>query len=205
MRFDKLQDKANALLLQGRTYVGRKEMSAAKRCVLSRRRLMTQMDFVNNSICVLDTHLAVLEGMDLDMTVLRTLRASGEALKRYSVPGGMSAVDDIMLGVEEQMNEASELAKAVSVGGLPNTEIIDDNSLMIELELLTCEDSPQLHAPVVALSEQTNVLVPVVNSTERIHVPLMNELDNATAAVANQNGLVSEINTNEDRIYAADY
>jgi len=94
------------------------------------------MDLVNNSICALDNHLSVLEGMDLDMTVLRTLRASGHALKHMSIPGGVAAIDEIMVNVEEQINEAGELAKAVSTGTLLHGDDMDPEQLMYELELL---------------------------------------------------------------------
>jgi hypothetical protein len=136
LRFDTLQQRANELLQNGRKHMTKKELSSAKRCVLSRRRVLAQMDCVNNSICALDNHLSVLDGMDLDMTVLRTLRASGNALKHMSIPGGVSAIDDIMVSVEEQMNEASELAKAVGSGVLLQHDEMDAEQLMAELDLI---------------------------------------------------------------------
>jgi hypothetical protein len=98
---------------------------------------LSQMDLVNNSISALDNHICVIEGMDLDMTVLRTLRASGHALKHMSIPGGSNTVDEIMMGVEEQINEASDMAKAVSSGALTSgDDEIDPMQLMYELELV---------------------------------------------------------------------
>ena len=155
-RFEVLQTKASDMLTQGREQMKKKEIAAAKRCVLSRRRLLSQMDLVNNSICALDNHLSVLEGMDLDMTVLRTLRASGHALKHMSIPGGMQAVDEIMSSVEEQINDASELAKAVSTGTLLNSDDIDASQLMLELELITETVADKGIAPPLMMPEQSS-------------------------------------------------
>jgi hypothetical protein len=71
---------------------------------------------VNNSICIIDSHANAIEGTELNKSILNTIRASGDAIKRLSVKGGMSTVEDIISEVETQMENASEITKVISAG-----------------------------------------------------------------------------------------
>ena len=84
-----------------------------------RRRCHEQLLRVNNSICIIDSHTNAIEGTELNKSILNTIRASGDAIKRLSVKGGMSTVEDIISEVETQMENASEITKVISAGSCP--------------------------------------------------------------------------------------
>jgi hypothetical protein len=81
-----------------------------------RRRCHEQLLRVNNSICIIESHSNAIEGTELNKSILNTIRASGDAIKRLSVKGGMSTVEDIISEVETQMENASEITKVISAG-----------------------------------------------------------------------------------------
>jgi hypothetical protein len=84
--------------------------------VSGRRRCQDQLQRVNNSLCIIESHANAIEGTELNKSILDTIRASGDAIKRLSVKGGMSTVEDIIPEVEAQMENASEITKVISAG-----------------------------------------------------------------------------------------
>ena len=93
--------------------------------LIYRQRCEEQLLRVNNSICIIESHANAIEGTELNKSILHTLRASGDAIKRLSVKGGISTVEDIISEVETQMENASEITKVISAG----------NRICIELNL----------------------------------------------------------------------
>jgi hypothetical protein len=81
-----------------------------------RRRCHEQLLRVQNSIGIIESHANAIEGTELNKSILNTIRASGDAIKRLSVHGGMSTVEDIISEVETQMENASEITKVISAG-----------------------------------------------------------------------------------------
>jgi hypothetical protein len=81
-----------------------------------RRRCQEQLLRVNNSICIIDSHANAIEGTELNKSILDTIRASGDAIKRLGVKGGIGTVEDIISEVETQMDNASEITKVISAG-----------------------------------------------------------------------------------------
>ena len=71
---------------------------------------------MNNSICIIESHANAIEGTELNKSILDTIRASGDAIKRLSVKGGINTVEDIISEVETQMENASEITKVISAG-----------------------------------------------------------------------------------------
>jgi hypothetical protein len=84
--------------------------------IVVRRRCQEQLLRVSNSICIIESHANAIEGTELNKSILDTIRASGDAIKRLSVRGGIGTVEDIISEVETQMENASEITKVISAG-----------------------------------------------------------------------------------------
>jgi hypothetical protein len=81
-----------------------------------RRRCQEQLLRVNNSLCIIESHANAIEGTELNKSILNTIRASGDAIKRLSVKGGIGTVEEIISEVETQMEHAAEITKVISAG-----------------------------------------------------------------------------------------
>lgn len=92
---------------------------------------------------------STLEGAALDITVLETLKASGEVLRQMGVTGeGLRAVERLVSGIEDSMQNAAEITTVLSSGsvsGVVNSmaaygmPAIDEDELMRELEGMTLD------------------------------------------------------------------
>jgi len=59
-----------------------RDLNGAKKKMMERRRIQSQLEKLQNSISTIDLHRNTIEGSVLDRTVLETLKASGDALKQ---------------------------------------------------------------------------------------------------------------------------
>jgi len=91
---------------------------------------------------------STIEGTALDLSVLETLKASGDALKHLGATGpGLRAVEEIVADVENNMQHAAEITSVLSSGsvtGMVNSmsihgTVLDEDELMRELELMDAE------------------------------------------------------------------
>ena len=93
----------------------RKEMgdiTGARRKLVDRRRAQAQLEKIISSISVIDMHMNTIEGTELNRSILDTLRASGDALKRLGASGGgIEEVERIVSDVEQQVDAASEITR----------------------------------------------------------------------------------------------
>jgi hypothetical protein len=143
-----LSDKIAVLTTEAKRRQDLKDRSGAKRKLIERRRCNEQLQRVTNSICIMDSHMSALEGTELNKSILNTIRASGDAIKRLSVKvrtnppfycllrgihwyssssnplfarlnqGGISTVEDIISEVEAQMENAADITKIISSGNV---------------------------------------------------------------------------------------
>jgi uncharacterized protein YunC (DUF1805 family) len=147
-------------------------MAAAKKKMIERARVQSQLEKIQNSISMIDIHRCVfcantsaikfsmqqvnlfcslhnrstIEGTALDLSVLETLKASGDALKQIGATGqGLRAVEDIVSEVESNLQHAADITSVLSSGsvtGMVNSMVthgvtIDEEELMRELENLS--------------------------------------------------------------------
>lgn len=120
------------------------DIAGAKKKLVDRKRLQNQLDRLQNSISVIDMHINTIEGTELNKSILQTLKASGDALRKLGVEGGgIEGVESIVSEVESQVEYASEITKIISsanVSGTINTMGYDafnsDEDLEKELEQL---------------------------------------------------------------------
>jgi hypothetical protein len=136
-----------------------KDITGAKRKLVERRRCQEQLQRVANSICIMDSHNSALEGTELNKSILNTIRASGDAIKRLSIKGGMGTVEDIISEVETNMDNASEITKLLSTGTLNSmtgTDHFNEEELEQELEELLCDTQAPILLPNVPV-------VPTIN------------------------------------------
>jgi hypothetical protein len=126
-----------------------KDIHGAKNKMIERKRILSQLQKLQNSIYTIDLHKNTIEGSVLDRTVIETLRASGDALKQIGASSaGLRAVEDLVMDVEQQMESAAEITKILSSGsvtGMVNTmaidgTVLDEEELMKELEEMMMDD-----------------------------------------------------------------
>lgn len=95
-----------------------KDPSGAKRILAERRRVQGQLDKLRSSMAVIDTHINTIKGTELDLTILETLKASGDALKKVGLKGGLKGVEDIVAEVETQVENANEITRVIASGSV---------------------------------------------------------------------------------------
>lgn len=89
-----------------------KDISGAKRRLVERKRVQSQRDSIANSLSIVEMHINTIEGTELNRSILETLRASGDALRRLgAASGGIEEVERIVSDVEQQVDAASEITR----------------------------------------------------------------------------------------------
>jgi hypothetical protein len=143
-----LQSKVTQLGRQAIMYRQGKNLPAARKKMVERARTKAQMEKIQNSMIMIDVHKSTIEGTALDLSVLETLKASGDVLRNMGATGnGLRAVEDLVLGLEESMQNAADITTVLSSGsvtGMVNSmaglgALLDEEELMRELEDLTME------------------------------------------------------------------
>lgn len=84
---------------------------SSRKKLVERKRVQAQMEKIVSSISVIDNHINAIEGTELNRSILETLRASGDALKRLGVQGGIEEVEKVVTEVEHQMENAAEVTR----------------------------------------------------------------------------------------------
>ncbi len=145
-----LQMRVSQLGRQAIMYKQGKNLAGARKKMLERARVQAQMEKIQNSILMIEMHRSTLEGTAMDISVLETLKASGDALRQMGVTGqGLRAVEDLVSGLEESMQSAAEITQVLSTGsvsGVVNSmaafgTAIDEDELMRELDDMTLDES----------------------------------------------------------------
>ena len=125
-----------------------KNMAAAKKKMFERARVQSQLEKIQNSMIMIDVHKSTIEGTALDLSVLETLKASGDVLRNMGATGnGLRAVEDLVSGLQESMQNVADITTVMSsesMTGMVNSmaglgESLDEEELMRELEDLTME------------------------------------------------------------------
>jgi hypothetical protein len=145
-RESELEHKVDFLAQQAVAARRQKKMDLARRKMVERSRVVAQLERIRGSMGLIDVHKSTIEGTTLDISVLETLKASGDALKQMGVNAkGMSTVDDIVTDVESSLKTASEISAMLTFGNAQGVEDsnafygagaadVDTEELMAELE-----------------------------------------------------------------------
>lgn len=152
LREGELQSKVTFLAQQAITARRQNKMDVAKRKMMERSRVLTQLDHIQNSMSLIDVHRSTIEKTTLDISLLETIKASGDALKTMGVNAkGTETVDKIVTEVDSSLRTAAEISSMLAFGnpsGMADPESIygaaagvDPDDLMAELEdMLTSTD-----------------------------------------------------------------
>jgi uncharacterized membrane protein len=179
-----------------------KNVPAARKKMMERARARAQLEKIQNSMLMIDMHKSTIEGTELDLSVLETLKASGDVLRQMGATGnGLRAVEDLVSGLEESMQNAAEITNVLSSGsvsGVVNTMAafgvaVDEEELMRELDVLSTgmgedADSPEMKAetgtvPTAMGSSSSAQKGRVANfSTVPVQVKMTEEVDNSFAS-----------------------
>lgn len=85
------------------------DLSGAKKKLQERKKHQLQLTRVQNNIAVVETHMDALQGIELNKSVINTLKASGHALKNLNIKGGVDEADRVVMDVDDQLREANEV------------------------------------------------------------------------------------------------
>lgn len=141
-----LQHRVAHLGRQAVMYKNGKNLSGARKKMLERARAQAQLEKIQNSILMIEMHKSTLEGASMDISVLETLKASGDALRQMGATGeGLQAVEKLISGLEESMQSAAEITQVLSSGsvsGMVNSmaafgTVVDEDEIMKELDEMT--------------------------------------------------------------------
>lgn len=142
--------------------------------MVERKRAQSQLDKLSSSISVIDTHISTIEGTELNRSILETLKASGDALKRLGVHGGIEEVEKVVSEVELQMENAAEVTKVISsanVSGIINSmghDVITEEELEAELDELLCDNDDEYEKPLGMSAEKIKLLPTKVPTHQNI-------------------------------------
>lgn len=135
-REDELQCKIDAALRDARAKKLARDVAGAKRRLVDKRRLESQLDRLRSSIYVIETHANAIDGTELDKAVVQTLKASGDALKSLGM--GIRSVEDVVSEAETQLESAAEITRVLaagSVSGMVNGgDFYSDEDIMKDLD-----------------------------------------------------------------------
>jgi hypothetical protein len=106
-----------------------------------RRRKLRRLEKLRNNVALVAAQIEALRSMELDKELMRTLQASSAALKEAGVGTGVKDAEEVMMQLDEQMKQSSELTSVLS-GPLQDDMDFDMDE---EFELLLTEE--QVKAP----------------------------------------------------------
>jgi hypothetical protein len=154
-----------------------KNLAAARKKMIERARVQSQLDKLQNSILMIDMHRSTIEGTALDITVLEALKASGDVLRQMGATGqGLRAVEDLVSGIEESMQSAAEITTVLSSGsvtGMVNSMAsygvaVDEDELMRELDCMTLDSEGEA----CRMADDDEMVLPSVPSSNAGATPL---------------------------------
>lgn len=123
------------------------DIQGAKRVLMKRRNMGIQLNRLQNTMMLIESHINVLESAELDRSILDTLRASGDALKKLGVEIGLEKAEDIVSDVQEQVQTAQEITRVIATGSangifnMMGADFMDDQDLQNELDELLDEET----------------------------------------------------------------
>ncbi len=138
----------------------------------------------------------------MDLSVLETLKASGDALKQLGATGqGLRAVEEIVSEVESNLQHASEITSVLSSGsvtGMVNSMsmhgvCVDEDELMKELEEMTESSSHHQESNSPASQQQQH-------SSSSKKVVVVAENNNSATMYPASDKLVSDSDEETERI-----
>ena len=110
-------DLAEACKRLGREALKRKQagdVPGAKIKIMERKRACKRLDKLRSSLALVDAQLDALRTTELDKELMRTLQASSAALKQAGVGTGFKDAEEVMMQLDEQMRQSSELTSVLS-------------------------------------------------------------------------------------------
>lgn len=139
------------------------DINGAKKRLVERKRAQLQLEKITSSMSVIDMHMSTIEGTELNRSILETLRASGDALRRLGAKGGVEEVERVVNEVENQVESAAEISRIIaaanvtgSIGGMGHDVFSEE-----ELEVHACHPEPHSQSQ----SPLTLVLHPVARQS----------------------------------------
>jgi hypothetical protein len=176
--------------------------------LVERKRAQSQLDKLSSSISVIDTHISTIEGTELNRSILETLKASGDALKKLGVHGGIEEVEKVVSEVELQMENAAEVTKVISsanVSGIINSmghDVITEEELEAELDELLCDDE-EYEKPLGMSVEKIKLLPTKVPTHQNIGEASSNNNSEKKKIIIGRGLLEEEQGVNEEESEAA--
>jgi hypothetical protein len=140
------------------------DLAGARKRLGERKRTQQQLDKLRNCITVIDIHRDTIDGTEFDKSILHTLRASGDAIKRLTIAGGITGAEDIIAEVEQQMDNSMQINTMLSSGsvsGMVNSgNHFTDEELELELAELMGETPGKLipDLPAVPVSMAPSII-----------------------------------------------
>lgn len=162
-----LQHRVEHLARQAVMYKRGKNLSGARKKMLERARAQAQLDKIQNSVLMIEMHKSTLEGASMDISVVETLKASGDALRHMGATGeGLRAVENLISELEASMQSAADITQVLSSGsvsGMVNSmaaygTVIDEDEIMRELDEMTLEEDCDVAAAAGASATEEDPL-----------------------------------------------
>eukprot|EP00283_Hemiselmis_rufescens_P018052 CAMPEP_0173441704 /NCGR_PEP_ID=MMETSP1357-20121228/24099_1 /TAXON_ID=77926 /ORGANISM="Hemiselmis rufescens, Strain PCC563" /LENGTH=165 /DNA_ID=CAMNT_0014407299 /DNA_START=12 /DNA_END=505 /DNA_ORIENTATION=+ len=108
-----------------------------------------QLYRLQGTMMLIETHMNTIQGVELDKSILDTLRASGDALKRLGVESGVQTAEDVVADVQNQVDAAAEITSVIASGSISGVmsmggaDGMDEEELQRELNELLDEDTSE--------------------------------------------------------------
>lgn len=113
----------------------------ALQCIKRKKMYEKQLEQISNTKMTLEQQQITLESMNLNREVLAAQRQAAQSMQQQTqAMGGVDAVDETMDAVEDGLNDAEEIAEALSRSIATPGIDADEDDLLAELEGLEEED-----------------------------------------------------------------
>jgi hypothetical protein len=139
------------------------DLPTARLHLQERRRCATRLDKLRNGVALLDKQLDALRSSELDKELMHSLRLSSQAMKKAGIGIGVEEAENVMIELDDQIREASDVATLLSAPLMQDENDIDENDIDAELALLWPEhlEDPGAHKDSNLSESEQSPLIPV--------------------------------------------
>jgi hypothetical protein len=106
---ESLEGQISTVLKEAALRKGKGDLAGAKKKLIERRGLQQRLERLRGSQAVINMHLETLRGAELNKSLISTLRASSDAMRRLAPDKDMRDIEDVMFDLEGEMKKAREM------------------------------------------------------------------------------------------------
>lgn len=159
-----LELKMNALAKEAKEHLAKGDKRAAVQSMKKRKLYEAEQQKIANVKMTLETQAIGLESAATSADAFSAMSTGTSAMKKIrNDMGGVERVDDIMMGIQEEMDMAEEVNQAIGQSVDPLMGMMDEDDLMKELDGMAEQDlQDQFNQAEMTTGKKNNLKMPQV-------------------------------------------